>query len=232
MQGFITLIQTVYDALLHRLSRPDDNKFYILLDKLGVKNEYTITAGRVEASVQLAYLEKPKRIVFVDGGDWALGLYTMKSDGTGAKVTVFMRNLRHQSPHLYFDYKQNNSILRSDFSARINASQLIIYESFISNRFSLYAPPGYGVDSLVIGAPDVLNDIDLHHMGADIEILGDQLYYVFPKAINLSESLELLIENSRLLAEALNDNLSRYVDSRAEHGSAQISNTGKRLINR
>jgi hypothetical protein len=195
-----------------------------------LKNKYTAVAGKVEASMQLAYLESPQRLQFVDGKDWAVGLYSKFNTGAGPMLTVFMRHLTYASPHLYFDYKANNAILRADFNAKMKQSNLVHYEGYISSRFDLYAPKDYEIDSLVIAAPDVLDMIDTHHLGADIEIMGNQLYYIFPKGLFIGKELASLIAHSAELAASINDNLSRYRDNRSSHGSRQIHASGKRLV--
>lgn len=143
-----------------------------------------------------------------------------------------MRKLEYESPHLYFDYKQNNSILRKNFPRKMHSAQLVTYESFMSARFDLYAPTGYRLDSLVVAAPDVLDAIDEYHLGADIEIIGNQLYYIFPKDVVLGKQLQNIVQASELLANAINDNLSRYIDQRAINWNQPIGYDGRRLIKR
>ncbi len=62
--------------------------------------------------------------------------------------------------------------------------------------------------------PDVLDACDRLNLGGDIEVLGDQLYMIFPDEISLPDKLEQIVKNGAELAKEFNDNLSRYRDER------------------
>jgi len=82
----------------------------------------------------------------------------------------------------------------------------------------------------VIGAPDVLDAFDRLNMGGDIEVLGDQLYMLFPGHISLKDKLEEIVKNGAKLAKEVDDNLSRYRDDRRLSFGQPIGYAGRRLI--
>lgn len=188
--------------------------------------------GRVQASLQLAYYGIAGQLAYAWRDGSYTGLYQLheRESRAGVTLTIHMRQLRHSSPHLYFDDIRNNSVMRKDFPRKLETAGLIYFEGFVSDRFKLYAPPGYALDALVIGAPDVLDAINQYSMGADIEILGDQLYLVFPGTLKLHERLEELLESAKHIADAVDDNLARYIDDRARGTGKPVSHKGQRLV--
>ena len=202
------------------------------LERLGMKSGGSILDSRAQASLQLAY-RGVYSIRFYSGSDFGVGVYmTCNEQGyaEGELMTVYVRMLEHKSPHLYFDNKRNNHWFRRNFPENISKAQLVPCEGYISDRYDLYAPEGYALDALVIGAPDVLDAFDRLNMGGDIEVLGDQLYMIFPKHISLKDKLEELVKNGAELAKEVDDNLSRYRDERAISFGQPIGYAGQRII--
>lgn len=189
---------------------------------------------RLSASLQLAFRDGTSLRSLVEGDGWMCGIInSFGADGRdnqgGRPFTIFMRILNHPSPHLYFDNKQNGDAFRNELPAMLDNAELVNYESFVHDSFRLYAPKGYHIDSLVIAAPDVLDVISNENQGADIELLGNQLYLFFPFRADLSDNLEAWIMSSEKIATAVDDNLSRYRDSRQVSQYEPIGYSGKRL---
>jgi len=188
--------------------------------------------SRAQASLQLAY-RGARSLVFYEGEDFGVGVYvTCNEQGIaeGPLMTVYVCMLKYQSPHLYFDNKRNNHWFRRNFPEKISEALLVPCEGYISDRYDLYAPSGYALDALVIGAPDVLDAFDRLNMGGDIEVLGDQLYMLFPGHISLKDKLEEIVKNGAKLAKEVDDNLSRYRDDRRLSFGQPIGYAGRRLI--
>lgn len=198
--------------------------------ELQVADANYVDAARLSATLQIAFYTNAKLLQFLEKDTWMAGLYDIKNTGYGPYVTVFMRTLTYSSPHLYFDFKANNSKFRQTFPERIQQARLAYFEGYVSDKFDLYAPAGYTLDALVIGAPDALNAILQNHLGADIEILGNQLYYVFPERADLPRLLPELVEKSKILGGSLDDNLSRYIDDRSRGTNQPIANDGRWII--
>jgi len=202
------------------------------LQRLGMKENKGILSSRAEASLQLAY-RGAHCLAFYEGDSCGVGVYVTCNErgiAEGPLMTVYVRMLAHQSPHLYFDNKRNNRRFRRNFPEKINKALLVPCEGYISDRYDLYAPAGYALDALVIGAPDVLDAFDRLNLGGDIEVLGDQLYLLFPSPISLKDRLEEIIKNGAELAREVDDNLSRYQDDRRLSFGQPVGYAGRRLI--
>lgn len=192
-------------------------------------------SGRIQASLQIAFNRISGQLAYCWNDENYTGLFELaESNGvrTGLNMTVHMRLLRYQSPHMYLDFKRNNSVLKRNLPEKLKNARIEYLESYISDKFNVYAPPGYRIDGLVIAAPDVLDAIDRNNLGADIEILGNQLYMIFPGIVRLDERLEEILGSAEIIAEAIDDNLSRYIDDRARGKKHSVANAGKRLIRR
>ena len=203
-----------------------NKKLVRTVQRMGIKNWDLKASGQLESTLLLAYAQNSQRMQFVSTEEWSAGVY--KADGR--YLSVFMAKLAFNSPHLYFDYMSNNSVFRRDLPRGINGAQLIRYEGYMEHRCNFFAPAGYRLDALVIGAPDLLEAIDSNHHDADIEMLGTQLYFVYPNRIMLADKLEELVEASRRISEAANDNLSRYVDKHPASTKGLLSPAGRRII--
>lgn len=201
------------------------------LERVGAKQKKTLLDSRAQASLQLAY-RGAHNIRFYDGGKWGVGIYEIYDQEAKFEmfITVYIHLLEHQSPHLYFDNKKNNRIFHEDFPEKMGRAELVQYDGYISGRYNLYAPQGYAIDSLVVGAPDVLDAVDRLNMGADVEVVGNQLYLIFPQAVPLDTELEALVANGNQLAKEFDDNLSRYKDERAISFGQPIGYSGRRLV--
>lgn len=187
--------------------------------------KYPSGIGRLEACLILAH-GAPTVLHRISGNGWAAGVYRLNFH----RVTVFVQSLDFNAPHLYFDNTANNRLLRWDIPVLINRSQLVQYDGYIQNKFRLFAPADYHIDALVVGAPDLLNVIDKHAMGADIELLGNQLYFIFPTGLFLGDKLPEIIAASQKIADAANDNLSRYRDKHIGNQHGKLSHTGRRIV--
>lgn len=201
------------------------------LRAIGMRSGPSMLDGRAQASLQLAYSDAHS-LRFYAGDNFGVGVYeimSMRHDNLPL-MTVYIHLLEYKSPHLYFDNKHNNHHFRDNFPEKISSAQLVICEGYISDRYNLYAPKGYALDMLVIGAPDVLDAVDRLNLGGDVEVLGDQLYMIFPDKIDLPGQLERIVQNGAELTKAFNDNLSRYRDDRAISFSEPIGYAGRRII--
>lgn len=204
-----------------------------VVESLGMKSGHTNLDNQAQASLQLAYAGS-RSLQFYYGKDFGVGVYETQSRLDSAEytsfATVYIHKLRFMSPHFYFDNKSNNSRFKRNFPIIMDKEQLVVYEGYMQERFDLYAPDGYKIDSLVVGAPDVLDAILRLNMGGDVEIIGDQLYIIFPKVIDLVKLLPQLIENGQELAREFADNLSRYKDDRFISRSQPIGYEGRWLV--
>lgn len=188
--------------------------------------KYPTGIGRIEASLVLAYADRLEPLHRISGDGWAAGVYQVGF----RKNTVFVRTLAFNAPHLYFDNKANNRLFRRDIPVFISRAQLVSYDGYIQDKFRLYAPVDYHIDALVVGAPDLLDVIDQHNLGADIELLGNQLYFIYPKGIFLGDTLPELIKASQIIADAADDNLSRYHDKHPGNTRGTLSHRGRRIV--
>lgn len=180
---------------------------------------------RIDATMQVTFRPGMARLSAETGKDWALSTYTSGE----ISLTVYMKILKFQSPHMYLDFLANNRRWRNDMPEILGNANLVQYEGFMKSRFNFFAPKGYLIDALVIGAPDVLDSIYRNHCGADIEILGNQLYLITPEVIEDQNQLQLMSKGADEIAKALNDNLSRYKDSRRISFGQPIGYEGRRL---
>jgi hypothetical protein len=192
---------------------------------------------RTQASLQLAYRGACSLRFYSHSGpnvrdNFGVGIYEISSTRQDnlPLMTVHIRLLENKSPHLYFDNKRNNHRLRDNLPEQIGKAQLVMCEGYISDRYNLYAPKGYTLDMLVVGAPDVLDAVDRLNLGGDIEVLGNQLYMIFPDKIDLPSMLEQILRSGGELAREFDDNLSRYRDERAISFGEPIGYAGRRII--
>lgn len=200
---------------------------------LGMKSGHHMLSNQAQASLQLAYAGS-RSTQFYYGEGFGVGVYETKSRLDTSEytsfATVYIHKLKFMSPHFYFDNKSNNNRFKSNFPVIMDREQLVFYEGYMQDRFDLYAPKGYAIDSLVVGAPDVLDAILRLNMGGDVEVIGDQLYIIFPKVIDLVRLLPELIKSGEELAQEFADNLSRYQDDRFVSRSQPIGYLGRWLV--
>lgn len=225
----------------HRIINRDESQLAQLASRLGFKiykrspgSPTPVAYERLSASLQLAFRDGTCLQSLIVGDGWMCGIINSSgADGQdnqgGAPFTIFMRILNYTSPHLYFDNKNNGDAFNREMPAMLDNAELVNYEAFVHDSFRLYAPRGYHIDALVIAAPDVLDVISSENQGADIELLGNQLYLIYQFRADLSDNLENWITSSEKIAIALDDNLSRYRDSRRVSSSEPIGYSGKRL---
>ncbi len=200
------------------------------LKKFGMRSGPSMLDARAQASLQLAY-RGARSLRFYSNEDFGIGVYAVSNGKVDMSLmTVYIRVLEHKSPHWYLDNIRNNHWFRPDFPEKIKRAQLVPCEGYIDDHYDLYAPKGYALDALVIGAPDVLDACDRLNLGADIEVLGDQLYMIFPDEIDLPKLLERIIKNGAELSKEFDDNLSRYRDERARSSGEPIGYAGQRII--
>ncbi len=208
----------------------DEEAMADTLQKLGMRSGHSVYDERAQASLQLAY-RGARSLKFYAGDGFGLGVY-MVSNGRAefSLMTVYIRILKHKSPHWYLDNIRNNHWFRPSFPEQIKKAQLVPCEGYIDDRYDLYAPKGYAIDALVIGAPDVLDACDRLNLGGDVEVLGDQMYMIFPDDINLPKMLGQIVQNGKELGKEFDDNLSRYRDERAISFGEPIGYAGQRII--
>jgi|GEM_PF-1114282 len=193
----------------------------------------SMMAGKVQASLQFAFYGALTKMLYEWNDGSVSGIFEV-SDNKTNRVALFstahMRILSHLSPHLYIDNTANNSWLKKNLPEKMENAKLKYLDGFISDRYDVYAPPGYQLDALVIGAPDVLDAIDRNNLGADIEVLGDQFYMIFPEIVDLPTKLAEILPAAKAIADAFDDNLSRYIDDRARGTDQSVAPEGLRLI--
>lgn len=180
---------------------------------------------RIDATMQVTFRPYMARLSAETGKDWGMSTYTSDE----ISLTVYMKVLKYQSPHLYLDFLANNRRWRNDMPEILGNAKLVQYEGFMKSRFNFFAPKGYQIDALVIGAPDVLDSIYRNHCGGDIEILNNQLYLIIPEAIDDPDRLRQISEGINEIAKSLEDNLSRYKDDRRISFGQPIGYKGRRL---
>ena len=244
MIGFVLLLPVfirLRGMLQRRVIDNDERQLALIASRLGFKiykrspgNPTPSAYERLSASLQLAFRDGTSLRSLVEGDGWMCGIINSsgadsRENQGGRPFTIFMRVLNHPSPHLYFDNKYNGDAFKRELPAMLDNAELVNYEAFVHDRFRLYAPQGYHIDALVIAAPDVLDVISNENQGADIEFLGNQLYLVFPYRADLSDNIENWVVSSEKIAKAVDDNLSRYRDSRRVSQYEPIGYSGKRL---
>ncbi len=179
------------------------------------KTSHNLVKERVGASLIVAHQDS-RIIGHIEGSFWACGFYDLSSKNSLLPInrifTIIMMPLNFQSPHLYFDNKANNAWLRRELPIKLKNAGLVSYEGVMQQKYGLYAPIGYHIDSLVIGAPDLLDAINKNSKNADIEILGNQLYFIIPGRVSVLKDLPSYIAHMTIVADELDDNLSRYLD--------------------
>lgn len=123
--------------------------------------------------------------------------------------------LSKQLPHVLLDSKKNNIFGMSNLPQRFKANQLVTSETEFDGIFKLYAPEGYVIETLSFIAPDFIEILVKRFRNYDVEIVEDGVFIYRPGAVNSKNIIETL-ENMKLLAVELEDNISTFEASKTK----------------
>lgn len=150
-----------------------------------------------------------------------------------AGFTYVVAVMSKRLPNIYLQSSVNShkfGIKR--YKLLLSQSQVQHLEGDFDTHFTTYTPKGYGVDSLAILTPDVMQIICDRGSEYDFELRNNKLYMLSQKRLDLADPqvLEGLLGTMMVIAKQFEEQADNYSDNRVvDVHSSFIAPAGQRL---